>query len=74
MRTKKVHGCSDISLESIAAIWGVQLKVIAVIRQRDMDGFGVQVEWALFVVIPIFKRQGDIRNYSCYVLSGDYSL
>ena len=31
-----------------------------------MDGFGVPVEWALCVVILIFKRKGDIRNYSCY--------
>ena len=24
------------------------------------------VEWALSIVVPIFKGKSDIRNYSCY--------
>ena len=24
------------------------------------------VEWALSIVVPIFKEKGDIRNFSCY--------
>ena len=24
------------------------------------------VEWALFIVVPIFKANGDIKNCSCY--------
>ena len=24
------------------------------------------VEWALSIVVPIFKGRGDIRNCSCY--------
>ena len=31
-----------------------------------LDGFGMPVEWALSIVVPIFKGKGDIRNCSCY--------
>ena len=24
------------------------------------------VEWALYIVVPVFKGKGDIRNCSCY--------
>ena len=27
---------------------------------------GMPVEWALSIVVPIFKGKGDIRNCSCY--------
>ena len=26
----------------------------------------MSVEWDLSIVVPIFKRKGDIRNCSCY--------
>ena len=29
------------------------------------------VEWALSIVVPIFMRKGDYRNFSCY---GDVKL
>ena len=31
-----------------------------------IDGFGMPAEWALSIVVPTFKRKGDIRNYRCY--------
>ena len=37
------------------------------ICQRTLDGFGMPVEWALTIVVPIFKGKGDIRNCGCYV-------
>ena len=39
---------------------------MAEICQRVLDGFGMPVEWALSIVVPIVKRKGDIRNCSCY--------
>ena len=39
--------------------------------QRVLDVFGMPVQWALGIVVPIFKGKGDIRNCSCY---GDMKL
>ena len=32
--------------------------------QRIQDGFGMPAEWALRIMVPIFKGKGDIRNCS----------
>ena len=37
---------------------------MADICQRE--GFGMPVEWAISIVVQIFKGKGDIRNCSCY--------
>ena len=37
----------------------------AEICQKILDGFCIPDEWALRIVVPIFKRKGDIRNCSC---------
>ena len=29
-------------------------------------GFGMPVEWAIGIVVPILKGKGDIRNRSCH--------
>ena len=34
---------------------------------RVLEGFGMPVEWALSIVVPIIKVKGDIRNCSCYI-------
>ena len=39
---------------------------MAEICLRVLDGFAMPVEWALCIVVPIFKGKGDIRNCSCY--------
>ena len=39
---------------------------MAEICQRVQYGFGMPVEWALSIVVPIFKGKGDIRNCNCY--------
>ena len=66
MKTGKVPGSSEVSLELIAAIGGVGIQVMAEICQRVLDGFGMPAEWALRIVVPIFKGKGDIRNCSCH--------
>ena len=40
--------------------------MMAGICQKVLDGFEMPAEWALCIVVPIFKGKGDIRNCSCY--------
>ena len=39
---------------------------MAEICQKVLDGFGMPVEWALCVVVQIFKGKGDIRIGNCF--------
>ena len=66
MKTGKVPGPSEVSLELIANSGGVRFQVMAEICQKVQDGFGMPVEWALSIMVPIFKGNCDIRNCSCY--------
>ena len=38
---------------------------MAEICQKVLEGFGMQAEWGLSIVVPIFKGMDDIRN-CCY--------
>ena len=66
MKTGKGPGPSDVSLDLIAASRGIGIQVMADICQKVLDGFGISAEWALRIVVPIFKGKGDILNCSCY--------
>ena len=55
MKTGKAPGHSEVSLELIAASRGVGIQVMAKIHQRILDEFGMPAEWALCIVVPIFK-------------------
>ena len=66
MKTGDAHGPSEVLLELIAASGGVRIQMMAEICQKILDGFGMQAEWALSIVVPIFKGKGNIRNCSCY--------
>ena len=61
MKTGKAPEPSELSLELFAASRGVGIQVMAEICQRPR-----WIEWALSIVVPIFKGKGDIRNCSCY--------
>ena len=65
-KTVRAPGPSEVSLELIATSGGVGIQVKAKICQRALEVLGIPVEWALSVVVPIFKGKGDIRNCSCY--------
>ena len=39
---------------------------MAKICQKVLDGFGIPAEWALSMVVPIFRGKGDIRCCSLY--------
>ena len=66
MKTRKVFGSSEVSLELIAASGGVGIQVMVEICQRVLDGFGIPAEWSLSIVVQIFKGKGDIWKSSCY--------
>ena len=66
MKTGKAPGPSEVSLELIAASGGVGIEVMAEIYQKVLDGFGMPAEWAVSIVVQIFKWKGDIQNCSCY--------
>ena len=66
MKTVKAPGPSEVSLELIAASWGVGIHVMAEICRKVLDRFGMPAEWALSIVVPIFKGKGDIHSCSCY--------
>ena len=34
--------------------------------QRVLDRLGMPAEWALSTLVPFFRRNGEIRNCSCY--------
>ena len=66
MKTVTAPGPSEVSLELIAATEAVGIQVMAEIRQKVLFGFGMPAEWALSIVVPIFKGKGDFQNISCY--------
>ena len=66
MKTGRALGLSEVSLELIAASGGVGIQMMAEICQRVLSGFRMPIEWALSIVVTIFKGKGDIRNCSCY--------
>ena len=65
MKTGNAPGPSEVSLELIAASGGVGNQMMAEIYQWVLDGFGMQAECVLSIVVPIFMGKGDIRNCTC---------
>ena len=66
MKTGKAPESSEVSLELIAASGGVGIQLMAEICQQVFGGFGMPAEWAVSIMVPIFKGKGDIRNCRCY--------
>ena len=65
MKTGREPGPSEVSLELFAASRGFGIHVVAVICQKVLDWFPMPAEWALSIVVPIFRGKGDTRNCSC---------
>ena len=55
MKSGKALGPSEVSLELIAASRGVGIQVITEICQSATNGLVMPIEWALCIVVPIFK-------------------
>ena len=65
MKTEKAPRPSEVSLELIAVSGGVRIQVMAEICPNVLDRFGMPAEWALCIVVSIFKGKSEIRNCSC---------
>ena len=55
MKAGKAAGPSEVSVEMIAASGEIGIDVMVELCQSVLDGRGMPDEWALSVVIPIFK-------------------
>ena len=55
MKTGKKPGSSDVSQELIASSGGVGIQVMAEMCQKVQSGFGMPDEWALSIMVPIFR-------------------
>ena len=51
-------------MELIVASRELGIQMMAEICHRNLDRSGMPAEWALSIVVPIFKGKGDISN--CY--------
>ena len=62
MKTGKAPGPLEVSLELIAASVGVGIQVLAEICLKGLNGFGMSAEWALSIVVPIFKGRASLGS------------
>ena len=65
MKAGKAAGPSEVSVEMIAASGEIGVDVMVELCQSVLDGRRMPDEWALSVVVPIFKGKGDAT--SCFV-------
>ena len=68
MKSGKSPGPSEVSLELIAASGGVGNQVMAEICQQVLGGFGMTAEWALSIVVQIFKGRVTSGTAAAIVL------
>ena len=59
-------GPSEVSVEMIAASEEIRIGVMAELCQGVLDGRGMPDEWALSVVVPIFKGKEDAMSCGAY--------
>ena len=62
MKAGKAAGPLELSAEMIAASEEIRTDVMVELSQSVLDGRGMPEEWALGVVVPIFKGKGDAMN------------
>ena len=66
MKAGKAAGPSEVSVQMIAASGEIRIDVMVELCQSVLDGRGMPDEWALSVVVPIFKGKGDAMNSGAY--------
>ena len=59
MKVIKAAGPLEVSAEMIAASGEIGIGVMVELCQGVLDGRGMPDDWALSVVVPIFKGKGD---------------
>ena len=66
MKAGKAAGPSEVSAEMIVASGEIGVGVIVELCQGVLDGRGMPDDWALSVVVPIFKDKGDAMSCMAY--------
>ena len=65
MKVEKAAGPSEVNAEMITASGEIRIGVME-LCEGMLDGRGIPDDWALSVVVPIFKRKGDAMNCMAY--------
>ena len=65
-KAEKAAGPLEVSVEMIAVSGEIGIGVMVELCQGVLDGRGMLDEWALSVVVPIFKGKGDAMNCGAY--------
>ena len=66
MKVRKAAGPSEVSVEMIAVSGEIEIGVMVELCQGVLDGRRMPDDWALSVVVPIFKRKGDAISCMAY--------
>ena len=66
MKAGKAAGPSDLSVEMIVASWEIGIGVMVELCQGVLKGKGMPTEWALTIMVPIFKGKGDAMSCGAY--------
>ena len=66
MKTGKATGPSEVSVEMIVGSGEIGVKVMMELCQRVLDGREMSDEWKTNVILPIFKRKGDVMSCGLY--------
>ena len=74
MKAGKAAGPSEVSVEMIVASGEIGIGVMVELCRSMLDGRGMPDEWALSVVLPIFKGKGDAMSCGAHGGRGGVKL
>ena len=74
MKAGKPAGPLEVSVEMIAVSGEIGIGVMVELCQGVLDGRGMPDEWAMSVVVPIFKGKGDTISWGHIVGGGGVKL
>ena len=66
MKLRKASGLSKMSMKMINASGKVGIDVMMKLCQRVLDGKGKFKDWKISVMVPIYKRKGNVMNCNAY--------
>jgi len=66
MKTRKTSGPSEVNNEMVIACGETGIRVLMELCQSVLDGKRIPDEWRTSVVVPIFKKKGDVMNCGAY--------
>ena len=66
MKQGKAAGLSEATTEMIVVGGKIAEEVMLQLCQRVLNGKGIRDKWKTNVVVPIFKRKGDMMNCGSY--------